>query len=83
VVTIPAALKQIGDVLGNCFIQLVTICAALKQIGDVLGNFFIQLVTIRAALKQIENFNVIKMKKNKKYHTAETILKSSLGVYGV
>jgi hypothetical protein len=43
----------------------------------------IQLVTIRAALKQIENFNVIKMKKNKKYHAAETILKSSLGVYGV
>jgi hypothetical protein len=80
-------LKQIGEVLGNFFIQLVTICAALKQIGDVLGNFFIQLVTIRAALKQIENalfnFNVIKMKQNKKYHAAETILKSSLGVYGV
>jgi hypothetical protein len=39
-VTIHAALKQIGEVLGNFFIQLVTIPAKLKQLGEVLGNFF-------------------------------------------
>jgi hypothetical protein len=52
-------LKQIEEVLGNLFIQLVTIPATFKQIGDVLGNFFIQLVTIRAALKQIGDIHPV------------------------